>query len=73
MVPGHVGGGVEEVLFGALAVQADGDEVSAVLLHELLEVVVAERLVLLQVRGLEHAIYQLVHLSDWENFIGFPI
>ena len=46
--PGHVGRAVEVVLAGALAVEADGEEVALELLHHGLEVVVRERFLLLQ-------------------------
>ena len=43
-----VGGAVEEVPLGALAVEPDGEEVALELLHHRLEVVVAQRLLVVE-------------------------
>ena len=66
----HVGRRVQKVLLGALAVETDGDKVAAVLLHHQLEVVVVERVLVLQAGRLEHAVDQLRHLVVAEAVVG---
>ena len=58
--PRHIRGTVEKVPLGALTIEADGEKVSFELLHHGLEVVVTERLLVVEACGSEHAVDQAV-------------
>ena len=66
-IPGHIGGAVEKVPLGALAVEADGEKVTLELLHHRLEVVVAERLLVVEAGTPEVQISFKDQLSDQDQ------
>ena len=59
MLPGDVGGCVEEILLCALAVETNGHKVTLVLLHHHFEVLVGEVLLVFETGVLEHAFDEL--------------
>ena len=67
---GHVGRSVQEILFGSFAVQSDGDEVAAIFSHHQLEVVVGQRVFVMQSGGLEHSVDQFRHLVVVQTVVG---
>ncbi|KAJ8868063.1 hypothetical protein PR048_031872 [Dryococelus australis] len=66
-LPGDVGRHVEEVLLGALAVEAYGHKVALVVLHHDLEVGVGQGRLVLEAGVVEHTVYQLGHVVVGET------